>query len=221
MIRFFDIFLSFSALAILFPFFLILIIILKFTGEGEIFYLQKRIGLQRKKFNLYKFATMNKNSPDHGHGNITVKNDPRILPLGKFLRDTKVNELPQLLNIFIGDMSIIGPRPLVEDGFNSYPIDLSLKMEKIKPGISGLASLILRNEEEVLSKTSSPKDFHSNVLVPYKAEVEIWYDKRKNFKNYLLLILLTLVIVIFPRTKILRFFFKNIPPPPSELNKYL
>ena len=110
--RFFDILFSGIAILILSPLFIVVILILRFTGEGEIFFLQDRIGKGGNKFKLFKFVTMIKNSPDMGTGTITIKNDPRILPFGKFLRKTKINELPQLLNIFFGDMCIIGPRPL-------------------------------------------------------------------------------------------------------------
>jgi len=219
MIRFLDIFFSLIALLCLTPIFFIIIIILRFTGEGEIFYLQKRVGLKNEEFKLFKFATMNKDSPNQGYGNITIKNDPRILPLGKFLRDTKINELPQLFNILIGDMSIIGPRPLVREGYNSYPNYLLGKISKIKPGVSGIASIILRNEEEILSKVRNPKEFHSEVLVPYKANLEIWYDQKKNIKNYFFLITSTIIVIIFPNSKVINLFFKEIPSPPQELKK--
>ena len=97
---------------------------LKFTGEGEIFFLQQRIGKNGEIFRLFKFATMLKDSPIKGTGTITVRNDPRILPVGNFLRKSKINELPQLLNILLGDMSIIGPRPLTKQTFQSYPISI-------------------------------------------------------------------------------------------------
>ncbi len=219
MIRLLDIFFSFIAIIFLSPFLLILMVVLKFTGEGEIFYLQKRVGLKNEEFKLFKFATMNKDSPNQGLGNLTTKNDPRILPVGKFLRDTKINELPQLLNILKGDMSVIGPRPLVREGYNSYPRDLIDKISKIKPGLSGVASIILRNEEEILSKAKSPKEFHSEVLVPYKAKLEIWYDQKKNIKNYLLLILSTIFVIFSPNIKVLNLFFKKIPSPPKELKE--
>ena len=99
--RFFDIILSGLALLVLSPIFIIVIFILKLTGEGEIFFLQERIGKDGKLFKLYKFATMLKDSPNIGTGTITTKDDPRVLPVGKFLRKTKINELPQLLNIFL------------------------------------------------------------------------------------------------------------------------
>ena len=99
---------------------IIIFILLKFTGEGDIFFYQDRIGKNGKYFKLYKFATMLRNSPNIATGTITIKNDPRILPLGRILRKTKINELPQLFNILIGDMSFIGPRPLTPQNFKYY-----------------------------------------------------------------------------------------------------
>ena len=123
MIRFFDIIFSITALIFFAPIFLIIIIILKVTGEGEIFYFQKRVGLDAKEFRLFKFATMIKNSENIGSGTITIDNDFRVLPFGKILRKSKINEMPQIINVLIGDMSLIGPRPLVRSGFDSYPPD--------------------------------------------------------------------------------------------------
>ena len=111
--RLFDIIFSGIALVLLSPLLLPLMFILRVTGEGEIFFPQSRVGRGGKHFKLYKFATMLKDSPNMGTGTVTVKNDPRILPIGGFLRKTKVNELPQLINIFNGDMSVIGPRPQI------------------------------------------------------------------------------------------------------------
>jgi lipopolysaccharide/colanic/teichoic acid biosynthesis glycosyltransferase len=115
--RFLDVVLSFLALMVLAPFLLPVVAILRFTGEGEIFYIQERVGRGGNSFGLYKFATMLKNSPNIGAGEITVQGDSRVLPFGKLLRKTKLNELPQLWNIFIGDMSIVGPRPMVPSTF--------------------------------------------------------------------------------------------------------
>ena len=97
-----------------------IVIILRCSGEGEVFFLQDRIGKDGKKFKLFKFATMLKNSPNIGTHTVTMKSDPRVLPVGKVLRRTKINELPQLFNILIGNMSIIGPRPLTAQTFSSY-----------------------------------------------------------------------------------------------------
>ena len=109
--RIFDIIFATIALFLLSPLLIPIIIILRFTGEGEIFFIQKRIGMNKNNIKLFKFATMLKDSPNLGSGTVTLHNDPRILPFGSWLRKTKINELPQLINILIGDMSIIGPRP--------------------------------------------------------------------------------------------------------------
>ena len=108
--RFLDISISIITLICLLPVFIPIIILLKFTGEGEVIYNQPRIGKNGKKFGLFKFATMLKNSPTSGAGPITIKDDPRVLPVGRFLRKSKVNELPQLINVLFGEMSIVGPR---------------------------------------------------------------------------------------------------------------
>tara|TARA_B100001057_G_C22844353_1_gene948375 strand:- start:1818 stop:2483 length:666 start_codon:yes stop_codon:yes gene_type:complete len=217
MIRILDIFLSLFAILILLPFFLIIIFCLKFSGEGEIFYLQKRIGKHGKSFDLLKFATMLKDSPNKGTGDITVKNDPRILPLGKALRKTKINELPQLLNILFGNMSFVGPRPLALSGYKNYPEHLKSNLEEIKPGLSGLASLILRNEEEILSKSTDPIEFHSKVLSPFKAETEIWFFKKKSIFKYFIIIFLTIWVVLFSKSRALDYFFKKRPEMPKDL----
>tara|TARA_B100001248_G_scaffold86730_1_gene63464 strand:- start:4970 stop:5635 length:666 start_codon:yes stop_codon:yes gene_type:complete len=221
MIRIFDIFFSLLAIIFLSPIFTIISIFLKFSGEGEILYFQERIGKNKKVFKLIKFATMLKNSPNIGTKSITVKGDPRILPMGHFLRKTKINELPQIFNVLFGDISLIGPRPLVQEGVDNYPRELEIEMSKIKPGLSGLASILLRNEEEVLSAVKDPVEFHKKILTPFKAEIEVWMSKKNNLTNYFLLIFLTIWIVLFPRTKILNNFFKDRPKMPDELTKLL
>ena len=124
MIRIFDIVFSFITLVLLAPLFLPIIILLRISGEGEVFYLQERVGKEENRFYVIKFATMLKNSVDLPGGTITIKNDPRILPFGRLLRDTKVNELPQLINVLKGDMSLIGPRPMAVKNYEYYD-DLS------------------------------------------------------------------------------------------------
>src|SRR3954468_1176675 len=131
--RFFDIVFASLALLLLTPLLLPIAVILRLTGEGYVFYYQRRIGYRNKYFDIIKFATMLKNSPNMGTGSITLRNDPRLLPLGKFLRITKINELPQVLNVLNGDMSIVGPRPLVDKTFNAYPEEIRYKVYDSKP----------------------------------------------------------------------------------------
>ena len=142
--RFFDLAFSILALLVLFPLFLLISVILKFSGEGEIFYSQARVGKEKRPFKILKFATMLKKSPNMGSGTITLKNDPRILPFGKFLRKTKINELPQLINILKGEMSLIGPRPLLIQYLPRYSPEQS-KRHNVKPGITGWAQVNGRN----------------------------------------------------------------------------
>ena len=113
--RIFDVIFSSAVILFLAPIFIPVIIILLLTGEGEVFYMQERIGKNKKAFHIYKFVTMIKNSPNIGNGIYTAEGDPRILPFGKFLRKTKINEMPQIFNIFLGSMSFVGPRPLIAE----------------------------------------------------------------------------------------------------------
>ena len=115
----------------------------------KLFFLQERIGKSGKVFHLYKFATMLKNNPNIGTGTITVKGDPRVLPVGKVLRKSKINELPQLLNVLRGDMSVIGPRPLTAQTFGSYSAATQAVVREVRPGLSGVGSIIF-----VVKKTS-------------------------------------------------------------------
>ena len=119
-IRGLDLFFSGMALFFLAPLLLAIIVVLRMTGEGEVFFRQQRVGIGGKHFKLYKFATMLKDSPNMGTGTVTLTNDPRILPFGFVLRKTKINELPQLINVLKGDMSIVGPRPQTKRCFKVF-----------------------------------------------------------------------------------------------------
>src|SRR5438128_11637177 len=118
--RLIDILISLTVLIISVPVFLIIMLLLTITGDREVFYLQERVGYKNKKFKILKFATMIKNSQNIGTGEFTIKDDPRFRPFGKLLRKSKLNELPQIINILKGDMTLIGPRPLMDKGFERY-----------------------------------------------------------------------------------------------------
>ena len=221
-LRFLDIFFSALALIVLFPLLVLVMIILKFTGEGEVFYLQERIGKDGKPFKLIKFVTMLKNSPNIGTKTITVKNDPRILPFGKILRKTKINELPQLINVLKGDMSIIGPRPQTPRCFLAFPEKSQEAIKKVKPGLSGIGSIVFRNEEEILDDFNIDRlKFYDEVIAPYKGEVEEWYVAHQNLYTYFMLIVLTIWVVIFPKSRVYNLIFKDLPKPPRELENKL
>ncbi len=207
--RFFDLFFSTFALLILSPFFILIILILRMTGEGEIFFYQKRIGKNKKVFNLIKFATMLKDSENLGAGTITLKEDFRVLPFGKFLRKTKLNELPQLLNIFLGHMSVIGPRPLHSKQFYFYSEKDQELISSVVPGLSGLGSIIFRDEEKILQKSHDPDKTYKENITPIKAKLEKFYIRNRNIKMYFKLIILTIFAILFPRYN-MRNFFKEL-----------
>lgn len=216
--RLLDTVLSLVALLILSPLLVPIALILRFSGEGEIFYRQQRVGKNGKLFGLYKFATMLKDSPNIGTGTHTTRNDPRVLPVGRFLRKTKINELPQLLNILLGDMSIIGPRPTVQSHFSLYPEEARIEIEKVRPGLSGMGSIVFRDEETLLS--TSPlgyKKCYDEVVAPYKAALELWYVRHQSVFLDILLIGMTIWVVLFPKSRIYRSFFSDLPLPPREL----
>ena len=196
-------------------------LLLRLTGEHEVFFLQERIGMHGKPFKLFKFATMLKNSPSTGTGTITIKNDPRVLPIGKFLRSTKINELPQIINILLGDMSVIGPRPLTHQTFNAYSDIVQKNITNVRPGLSGIGSIIFRDEENILTYEKNPLFFYSDFIAPYKGELECWFVDNNSIMNYFKLILVTVCIVLFPKTQIAWFFFNNLPIPPLELRSSL
>ena len=221
MIRFFDLLLSSLALAILLPLLLPIMLILKLSGEGEIFFLQERVGKHREGFKLFKFATMLKDSPSIGTGTVTMKNDPRVLPIGKFLRKTKINELPQLLNIFLGHMSVIGPRPQTARCFEAFPHESQDIIIQVKPGLSGIGPIVFRGEENILDGHAGTIDFYDNVIGPFKGEVEAWYSDKQNLGVYFTLIFLTVWVVIFPNSDVIWRIFKDLPEPPTQLKQAL
>ena len=221
LIRFFDVVLSGLALIVLSPLLIPIVLFLKFSGEGEIFFLQERVGKNREMFKLFKFATMLKDSPSMGTGTVTMKNDPRVLPAGKFLRKTKINELPQLLNVFIGHMSLVGPRPQAPRCFDAFPVESQNIIVQVKPGLSGIGPIVFRGEEDILEGHSGTLDFYDNVIGPYKGDVEAWYVGKQGLIAYFSLILLTVWVVLFPMSDLVWRLFKDLPSPPDTLKKDL
>jgi len=210
--RIFDLFLALAAFLLFLPFSILIFFVLKLTGEGEIFYIQRRVGRYGKDLDLYKFATMLKNSSNIGSGNITLRNDPRVLPFGKILRKTKINEAPQILNVIKGDLSIVGPRPLTKDHFDMIPEYIRDVTQKLKPGITGIGSIVFRDEERYISdSTKDPSDYYREFIAPYKGELEMWYYENKSFILDIGLVLLTAYMIFFPSSKVYNIFFRNLP----------
>lgn len=210
--RLLDIIIATIALILLLPLFLPIIIILLLTGEHEVFYGQERMGYRNKRFRILKFATMLKNSPNLGPGDVTVRNDPRVTRVGKFLRISKLNELPQLLNIIRGDMSMVGPRPLMPKSFERYSPDLQNRVYQVRPGLTGIGSLVFRDEEAMVSASNmDPHEFYLNVIMPRKGALEIWYQKHISFYTDMMIMFLTAWYIISPSSTFIQRIFPDLP----------
>jgi len=222
LIRFFDIVFSALAMIVLFPFMIPIMIGLKLTGEHYIFYLQPRVGKGGKDFKVLKFATMLKDSPNLPGGVLTQKNDPRILPMGRFLRKTKINELPQLANIFIGQMSVVGPRPQARQHYELYSDAVKREIDKVPPGLSGIASIVFRDEEAILDRFETNRDhFHDTIIAPYKGELEVWWVQHRTLANYFKIIIMTVIVLFAPHSRLYHKWFRDLPTPPKELQEVL
>jgi len=221
-IRAIDLILSLLALVALTPFLIPIMIGLKLTGEHDIFYLQTRVGRGGKDFKVYKFATMLRNSPNLPGGVLTQKDDPRILPMGKFLRKTKINELPQLINILKGEMSFVGPRPQARAHYELYSDGVKRVIDELPPGLTGIGSVVFRDEEAMLNDVAGDRNcFHDAIITPYKGELEVWFAEHRNLYTYVALIAMTAWSVLFPKTKAYTRLFKTLPPVPETLRRYL
>ena len=218
--RLLDFIFSALALLVLAPLLLPIGLLLRLTGEGEIFFLQNRIGKDGKIFSLYKFATMLKDSPNLGTGTVTAKNDPRILPMGQFLRKSKINELPQLINILRGDMSIVGPRPQTQRCFDAFLPKSQKAIIQVRPGLSGIGSIIFRDEEAMLHGQADLVHFYDKEIAPYKGALEEWYVANQGLWLYIMLIGLTAWVVIFPKSKAVWKAFPTLPKSPVVLAQY-
>ncbi|MBK9533010.1 MAG: sugar transferase [Ferruginibacter sp.] len=211
--RIIDILIATIALILLSPLLIPSIFILWFTGEHEVFYFQKRVGYKNRLFNIWKFATMMKNSPNMGTGEITLRNDPRVTKFGRLLRMTKINELPQIFNVFRGDMSIVGPRPLMDVSFKLYPEHVQQVIYNCKPGITGIGSLIFRDEEKIVSDAADPQAMYASIY-PYKGALELWYQKNASLYTDGMIIFLTAWSILFPGNRLTHKIFKDLPPRP-------
>ena len=212
--RIIDVLLSILALLVLLPVFIPIILILLLTGEHKVFFLQNRVGYKNKNFKIIKFATMLSNSANMGSGSLTLKNDPRVLPFGSFLRRTKINELPQILNIIIGDLSIVGPRPQMLVDFEKYSDDIQGKIYNVRPGLTGIGSIVFRDEETLISAATekeNPHDFYKRIIAPYKGEIEIWYHSNRSVFVDFQLIFMTAWVIVVPETRLYEKWFKDLP----------
>ena len=216
-----DLLLSTLGLIVISPLFLVIMIVLKFTGEGEIFYLQERVGLHNKLFNIYKFASMQKNSALIGNKTLTVRNDPRITKVGQFLRMTKINELPQILNVIKGDMALVGPRPLLPKSFSNYTQEVQNVIYKNRPGITGLGSLVFRDEELLVTKYKElgkdPVAYYRTYIYPHKGALEQWYYYNCSLTVDFKILFLTFWSLVNPKSQLVYKTLNNLPVKPDSL----
>ena len=215
--RFFDVIFSLIAVILLLPLLFPIAFVLRITGEGEVFFQQSRIGKNGRPFNLIKFATMLKNSPNIGTGTITLREDPRILPVGRLLRSTKLNELPQLFNVLRGEMSLIGPRPQTYRCFKAFPLRSQKEIIKVRPGLSGIGSIFFRDEDKIMQKSEDPTWFYDQVIMRFKGLLECWYVENQSLRLYFRLIFLTVLVVLFRSINVRKFLPKTLPSAPAEL----
>lgn len=198
---------------------LIIIVALRLTGEGEVFYRQKRVGHRNKNFGIWKFATMLKDSPNLGTGSLTVRGDPRVTSVGRVLRATKVNELPQLINVLTGEMSFVGPRPQMQVDFDIYPAKVRDTIYSVPPGVTGIGSIVFRDEELLLSQPGvDPREFYEKKIAPYKGALEMWYLEHRSLLTDLRIMFLTVWVVFFPQSTIVFRTFRDLPPKPEWLH---
>ncbi len=189
MIRILDVFFSILGLLLLSPILLIISLIIQLESKGGIFYLQERIGKNGIPFKLFKFRSMAVGSDSKGLLTVGM-NDARITKSGQFIRRYKIDELPQLINVLKGEMSLVGPRPEVKKYVDLYT-ETQRKVLSVKPGITDLASIEFSNENELLEKQSNPEEYYIREIMPKKIELNMLYIENPNLINYSKLILKT------------------------------
>ncbi len=210
--RTFDVLVASIGIVLTLPIWLPIIIILRLTGEGDVFYFQKRIGYKNQPFTIWKFVTMVRDSPNKLSAELTIRNDPRVTPIGKFLRASKINELPQIINVLNGQMSLVGPRPQTKRDFEVYTREVKRQIYKERPGITGIASIIFRDEEKLLSETKlSVRDYYEQIIAPYKGATELWYVKNRSFLTDAKILFLTAWVIVRPQSQLIYRIFKNLP----------
>tara|TARA_R110002049_G_scaffold74325_2_gene191770 strand:+ start:12808 stop:13401 length:594 start_codon:yes stop_codon:yes gene_type:complete len=192
--RIFDVVFSVIGLVLLAPLLILIALIIKIDSKGPVLFIQGRVGKNNKDFKIFKFRTMRIQSQKKGL--LTLgNNDSRITKVGYLLRRYKIDEFPQLINILIGDMSFVGPRPELRYYVNFYNED-DMKIFTVRPGITGLASLKYRNEVELLKAAEDPENYFINTIIPDKLKFNKEYIKKQSFAFDLKLIFITIIKVI-------------------------
>lgn len=210
--RLFDIFFALLGIAITGPFILISLVVILLSGESKPLFVQLRVGKNRQLFRFYKLRTM-KRTQSQNTGPITFHGDDRITKVGLFLRWSKLDEFPQFFNVLNGDLSFVGPRPLMPETFYAYDKSTQKRIAKVKPGITGVGSVVFRNEALLLKQAgeNKQKEFYLNKILPYKGELEEWYVNHRSFWVDFKLLFLSAVVVVHSRMKGLHNYFNNLP----------
>lgn len=207
-------------LIVLMPLLLAVGLALRFTGEGEILFAQTRRGYRNRIFKIYKFATMLRDSPHLLTGDITLRDDPRVTTLGHALRRSKLNELPQLLNVLRGDMSFVGPRPLMPVGFEKYAPAVKAIIYDSRPGITGIGSLVFRDEDLLVTAAAQagiePMRYYEEVIYPYKGELELWYHQRRGLWTDLKILVATALSLLLHSRDWAYLLFRDLPRRPTN-----
>lgn len=172
---------------------IVIAILIKVSSKGPVFFLQERVGYKERIFKIYKFRTMKIGSSKYGA--ITIGNDDRITKIGKFLRKTKLDEIPQLINIYKGEMSFVGPRPDTPEYKEYYKKENSNFFEMV-PGITGKASIYLSNEEELMENVDNPEDFYIERIIPQKVRLNEYHLKNNNILSNVKVMLETVIKII-------------------------
>jgi len=192
--RTFDIIISFLGLLILSPIIIFVSLIVKLTSNGPVFYLSDRVGKNEKTFKLVKFRSMKDNSEKKGSLNVGL-NDPRVTKIGKFLRSSKIDEIPQLFNVLLGHMSLVGPRPDLRVFTNLYTIQ-ERRILSIKPGMTDWASLVNAFQYKEFNSSHDPDNLFLEKIRPIKVKFQLYYLKNRNFFLDFEIIFWTFLIVV-------------------------
>jgi lipopolysaccharide/colanic/teichoic acid biosynthesis glycosyltransferase len=210
--RLFDFLISLVLLIILSPLLLLIAVLVKFTSKGPIFFRGERVGKNNRLFKIFKFRSMIPDSEKNGKMNVSL-NDSRVTNFGKFLRVTKLDELPQIINVLIGDMSLVGPRPDIKSFTNLYSSEEKIVLT-LRPGITDWASLVNINQYKEFTQSEDPDKFFLDKIRPIKVKLQLYYYYNRTFLNDLEILFLTAIKVIFrfkylPRkiTKILKVMY--------------
>lgn len=193
--RIFDFVVAGCGLLLTLPIMIIIGLIIKATSEGPVIFRQIRVGRNERPFRIMKFRTMTANAPSQG-AQITVGTDPRITPIGAVLRRYKLDELPQLLNVIKGDMSLVGPRPETPDYVALYPPDERREIFRVRPGITDNASIIFSSESELLGLADNPLDYYANVILPKKRALYLDYARNRSLFGDIEIIWRTILVIL-------------------------